>query len=159
MYVCGPTVYNYIHIGNARSAVAFDTIRRYFEYRGYQVNYVSNFTDVDDKIIKASHEMNLSVPEVTEKFIQAFYADTDALNIKRATKNPRVMENMDEIIAFVDALITKGYAYEADGDAQPAANKRWKKNTEKRRKNQYASYARNYVCKLANLEELTALKN
>lgn len=123
MYVCGPTVYNYIHIGNARSAVAFDTIRRYFEYRGYQVNYVSNFTDVDDKIIKASHEMNLSVPEVTEKFIQAFYADTDALNIKRATKNPRVMENMDEIIAFVDALITKGYAYEADGDVYYRARK------------------------------------
>ena len=97
MYVCGPTVYNYIHIGNARSAVAFDTIRRYLEYRGFEVNYVSNFTDVDDKIIKASQEMNLSVKEITEKFINAFYEDTSALNVKKATLNPRVMDNMDDI--------------------------------------------------------------
>ena len=123
MYVCGPTVYNYIHIGNARSAVAFDTIRRYFEYRGYQVDYVSNFTDVDDKIIKASHEMNLPVKEVTDKFIQAFYEDTDALNIKRATLNPRVMENMDDIIAFIQVLIDKGYAYTSQGDVYYRARK------------------------------------
>ncbi|GBG95283.1 cysteinyl-tRNA synthetase [Ligilactobacillus salitolerans] len=123
MYVCGPTVYNYIHIGNARSAIAFDTIRRYFEYRGYQVNYVSNFTDVDDKIIKASQEMKLSVQEVTEKFIAAFYHDTDALNVKRADLNPRVMDNMADIIEFVAALVKKGYAYQSDGDVYYRARK------------------------------------
>ncbi len=116
MYVCGPTVYNYIHIGNARSAVVFDTIRRYLEYRGFEVNYVSNFTDVDDKIIKASQEMNLSVKEITEKFINAFYEDTSALNIKKATLNPRVMDNMDDIIKFIEVLVQKGYAYESAGD-------------------------------------------
>lgn len=116
MYVCGPTVYNYIHIGNARSAVAFDTIRRYLEYRGFEVNYVSNFTDVDDKIIKASQEMNLSVKEITEKFINAFYEDTSALNVKKATLNPRVMDNMDDIIKFIEILVQKGYAYESAGD-------------------------------------------
>lgn len=116
MYVCGPTVYNYIHIGNARSTIAFDTIRRYLEYRGYRVNYVSNFTDVDDKIIKASQESKLSVDELTQKFIDAFYEDTDSLNVQRATINPRVMDNMDEIIEFVTALITKGYAYAVQGD-------------------------------------------
>ena len=108
MYVCGPTVYNYIHIGNARSAVAFDTIRRYLEYRGFEVNYVSNFTDVDDKIIKASQEMNLSVKEITEKFINAFYEDTSALNVKKATLNPRVMDNMDDIIKFIEVLVQNG---------------------------------------------------
>ena len=116
MYVCGPTVYNYIHIGNARSAVAFDTIRRYLEYRGFEVNYVSNFTDVDDKIIKASQEMNLSVKEITEKFINAFYEDTSALNVKKATLNPRAMDNMDDIIKFIEVLVQKGYAYESAGD-------------------------------------------
>lgn len=116
MYVCGPTVYNYIHIGNARSTIAFDTIRRYLEYRGYRVNYVSNFTDVDDKIIKASQESKLSVDELTQKFIDAFYEDTDSLNVQRATINPRVMDNMDEIIEFVTTLITKGYAYAVQGD-------------------------------------------
>lgn len=116
MYVCGPTVYNYIHIGNARSAVAFDTIRRYLEYRGFEVNYVSNFTDVDDKIIKASQEMNLSVKEITEKFINAFYEDASALNVKKATLNPRVMDNMDDIIKFIEVLVQKGYAYESAGD-------------------------------------------
>lgn len=123
MYVCGPTVYNYIHIGNARSAIAFDTVRRYLEYRGYQVKYVSNFTDVDDKIIKASQEMGLTVPEVTEKFIKAFYADTDALNVKRANLNPRVMDNMDDIIEFVKVLVDKDYAYESGGDVYYRARK------------------------------------
>ncbi|GAW64323.1 cysteinyl-tRNA synthetase [Ligilactobacillus acidipiscis DSM 15836] len=123
MYVCGPTVYNYIHIGNARSAIAFDTVRRYLEYRGYQVKYVSNFTDVDDKIIKASQKMGLTVPEVTEKFIKAFYADTDALNVKRANLNPRVMDNMDGIIEFVKVLVDKGYAYESGGDVYYRARK------------------------------------
>lgn len=123
IYVCGPTVYNYIHIGNARSAIAFDTVRRYLEYQGYQVKYVSNFTDVDDKIIKASQEMGLTVPEVTEKFIKAFYADTDALNVKRANLNPRVMDNMDDIIEFVKVLVDKGYAYESGGDVYYRARK------------------------------------
>lgn len=123
MYVCGPTVYNYIHIGNARSAVAFDTIRRYLEYRGFEVNYVSNFTDVDDKIIKASQEMNLSVKEITEKFINAFYEDTSALNVKKATLNPRVMDNMDDIIKFIEVLVQKGYAYESAGDVYYKARK------------------------------------
>jgi len=88
MYVCGPTVYNYIHIGNARPMIVFDTARRYMEHKGYEVNYVSNFTDVDDKIIKASQETGLSVQEVTTKFIAAFYEDIAALNIKKASKNP-----------------------------------------------------------------------
>lgn len=123
MYVCGPTVYNYIHIGNARSAVAFDTVRRYFEYRGYEVRYVSNFTDVDDKIIRAGHEMNMTVKEVTDKFITAFYEDIDALNIERATLNPRVMDTMDDIIAFIQVLIDKGYAYESEGDVYYRARK------------------------------------
>ncbi|NEW61935.1 cysteine--tRNA ligase [Granulicatella sp. zg-ZJ] len=116
MYVCGPTVYNYIHIGNARSTVAFDTIRRYFEYRGYTVKYVSNFTDVDDKIIAKGHELGLTPREVADKFIEAFYADTSLLNIKKATLNPRVMDSIDDIIAFVAELIEKGFAYVSGGD-------------------------------------------
>lgn len=123
MYVCGPTVYNYIHIGNARSAIAFDTVRRYLEYRGYDVNYVSNFTDVDDKIIKASQQTGLPVKEVTDKFINAFYEDTAALNVKKTTKNPRVMENMPEIIDFIKDLEEKGYAYESQGDVYYRARK------------------------------------
>ena len=116
MYVCGPTVYNYIHIGNARSTVAFDTIRRYFEYRGYTVNYISNFTDVDDKIIKAANEAGISTKELSDKFITAFMEDTAQLGIKPATQNPRVINYMDEIIAFVSTLIDKGFAYVAEGD-------------------------------------------
>ena len=116
MYVCGPTVYNYIHIGNARSTVAFDTIRRYFEYRGYTVNYISNFTDVDDKIIKAANEAGISTKELSDKFIAAFMKDTAQLGIKPATQNPRVINYMDEIIAFVSTLIDKGFAYVAEGD-------------------------------------------
>lgn len=123
MYVCGPTVYNYIHIGNARSAVAFDTVRRYLEYRGFEVNYVSNFTDVDDKIIRVSQESGLSVQAVTDKYIAAFYEDITALNVKKATLNPRVMDNMADIIAFVGELIEKGYAYEAQGDVYYRARK------------------------------------
>ena len=116
MYVCGPTVYNYIHIGNARSVVAFDTVRRYLEYKGFDVQYVSNFTDVDDKLIKASQETGMTVPELADKYIKAFYEDIDALNVKRATLNPRVMENMDDIIAFIDELVQKDAAYVVDGD-------------------------------------------
>lgn len=115
-YVCGPTVYNYIHIGNARSAVAFDTIRRYFQYRGYRVNYVSNFTDVDDKIIKAAIAEGSTPEAIADKYIAAFKEDTGQLNIQPATVHPRVMENIEEIIAFVQILIEKGHAYESEGD-------------------------------------------
>ena len=115
-YVCGPTVYNYIHIGNARSAVAFDTIRRYFQYRGYQVYYVSNFTDVDDKIIKAAIAEGSTPEAIADKYIEAFKEDTGQLNIQPATVHPRVMENIEEIIAFVQTLIEKGHAYESEGD-------------------------------------------
>ncbi|WP_427813396.1 cysteine--tRNA ligase [Enterococcus sp. 22-H-5-01] len=116
MYVCGPTVYNYIHIGNARSSIAFDVIRRYFEYRGYEVNYVSNFTDVDDKIIKAAKELSVTAPEVADRFIAAFEEDTTALNVKPATLHPRVMDHISDIIEFIQVLVDKGFAYEAQGD-------------------------------------------
>ena len=123
MYVCGPTVYNYIHIGNARSAIAFDTVRRYLEYIGYQVNYVSNFTDVDDKMIKAAHEQGITVPELADKYIKAFMEDTNAINIEPATMHPRATENIPEIIDFVQKLIDKGYAYVVDGDVYYRARK------------------------------------
>ncbi|GGI39757.1 cysteine--tRNA ligase [Mammaliicoccus stepanovicii] len=116
MYVCGPTVYNYIHIGNARSTVAFDVVRRYLEYRGYEVEYVSNFTDVDDKLIRTANELGETVPEIADRFIEAFYEDTGALNCKRGTSNPRVMDHMDDIIQFIKVLVDKGYAYESGGD-------------------------------------------
>ncbi|AVK64458.1 cysteine--tRNA ligase [Lactobacillus sp. CBA3606] len=116
MYVCGPTVYNYIHIGNARSAIAFDTIRRYLEYSGYQVDYVSNFTDVDDKMIKRAAQDQTTVPAIADRFIKAFMADAKAVNIEPATAHPRASENIPEIIAFIEALIAKDYAYESAGD-------------------------------------------
>ena len=123
MYVCGPTVYNYIHIGNARSVVAFDTVRRYLEFKGYQVNYVSNFTDVDDKMIKAAAEQWITVPELAEKYIAAFMADTTALNVEPATLHPRATENIAGIIEVIEALIKQGYAYEAAGDVYYRARK------------------------------------
>jgi len=123
MYVCGPTVYNYIHIGYARSAIAFDTIRRYFEYLGYHVDYVSNFTDVDDKLIKRAAADHTTVPAIADRFIEAFMADTTAINIEPATAHPRASENIPEIIAFVQDLITKGYAYESAGDVYYRARK------------------------------------
>ena len=123
MYVCGPTVYNYIHIGNARSAIAFDTIRRYFEYRGYKVDYVSNFTDVDDKIINAAHETGEAPLALAQRFIDAYMEDTAKLNIEPATAHPRASEMIPEIITFVADLIKKGYAYEADGDVYYRARK------------------------------------
>jgi len=116
MYVCGPTVYNYIHIGNARPAIVFDTVRRYFEYKGYTVHYVLNFTDVDDKIIDAAKERGENVDQVSNQFIQAYLEDVEALGVKRATHHPRVTETMAEIIEFIQGLIDKGYAYEVDGD-------------------------------------------
>lgn len=123
MYVCGPTVYNYIHIGNARSAIAFDTIRRYFEYKGYQVKYVSNFTDVDDKMINEARAEGTTVAELAERYIKAFLEDTTALNIEPATLHPRATHEIPAIIDFVQTLIDKGYAYEVDGDVYYRAKK------------------------------------
>lgn len=116
MYVCGPTVYNYIHIGNARPAIVFDTVRRYLQYRGYDVQYVSNFTDVDDKLIKAAKELKEEVPVISERFIKAYFEDVTALGCKHADVHPRVTENMDFIITFIQMLVDKGYAYESSGD-------------------------------------------
>ena len=116
MYVCGPTVYNFFHIGNGRTFIVFDTVRRYLEYRGYKVKFVQNFTDIDDKMIKRANEENITVKEVGDKYIKEYYTDADALNIERATVNPRATEYIDDIIEFVSALIEKGYAYEVDGD-------------------------------------------
>lgn len=116
MYVCGPTVYNYIHIGNARPAIVFDTVRRYFEYKNYHVDYVLNFTDVDDKIIKAANDLGVEVPDVANRFIDAYLEDVGALGVKEATHNPRVMDTMDDIVEFISVLVDKENAYEADGD-------------------------------------------
>jgi cysteinyl-tRNA synthetase len=116
MYVCGPTVYNYFHIGNARTFVVFDTIRKYFEYRGYKVNFIQNFTDIDDKLIKKANEEGTTLKEVAERYIKEYYTDADALLLKRANVNPRATEYVDEIIKFVEDLIEKGYAYESNGD-------------------------------------------
>ncbi|MED1205682.1 cysteine--tRNA ligase [Heyndrickxia acidicola] len=116
MYVCGPTVYNYIHIGNARPAIVFDTVRRYLEYRGFDVNYISNFTDVDDKLIRAARELGEDVPTIADRFIDAYFEDVTALGCERADVHPRVTESMDIIIEFIEKLIEKGYAYESAGD-------------------------------------------
>lgn len=116
MYVCGPTTYNFIHLGNARPIVVFDTVRRYLEYLGYDVIYVQNFTDVDDKIIKKAQEENMKPSALAEKYIEEYYRDADALNVKRATIHPQVSTHIYEIIQFVQGLIDKGYAYEVDGD-------------------------------------------
>ena len=116
MYVCGPTVYNFFHIGNARPFVVFDTMRKYLEYRGYKVKYVQNFTDVDDKIINRAKEEGVSAGEISEKYIEEYYKDAAALNVKKATVHPKVTQTMDDIIRFVQDLIDKGYAYEVDGD-------------------------------------------
>lgn len=116
MYVCGPTVYNYIHIGNARPVIVFDTVRRYLEYSGYEVTYVSNFTDVDDKIIKTANELGEEIGELTNRFIEAYFEDVGALGCRKADAHPRVTEHIADIIDFVNVLIEKGYAYESQGD-------------------------------------------
>lgn len=116
IYVCGPTVYNFFHIGNARPFVVFDTLRKYMEYRGYKVKFVQNFTDVDDKIINRAREEGITAPEVSEKYITEYFKDAGALNVKPADVHPKVSEHMGDIIKFVKTLIEKGYAYEADGD-------------------------------------------
>ena len=115
MYVCGPTVYDYIHIGNARPYVIFDTIRRYFEYKGYEVNYVQNFTDVDDKIIKRANDEGVESTVISERYIAEALKDAKGLNVEPATKNPKVTEEMPYIIEMVQTLIDKGHAYEVDG--------------------------------------------
>jgi cysteinyl-tRNA synthetase len=116
MYACGPTTYNFIHLGNARPLVVFDTVRRYLEYLGYEVIYVQNFTDVDDKIIQRAQEEEVPPLELAEKYIEEYFVDADALNVRRATVHPRVSQNMEEIIAFVAGLVQKGYAYVVEGD-------------------------------------------
>ena len=116
MYVCGPTVYNLFHIGNARTFIIFDTIRRYLEYRGYEVKYVQNFTDIDDKMIKKAQDTDTTVKELGDRYIMEYYHDADNLKIKRATVNPRATEYISEMISFIEELIEKKYAYEVDGD-------------------------------------------
>ncbi|MDX6151360.1 cysteine--tRNA ligase [Marinococcus sp. PL1-022] len=116
MYVCGPTVYNYIHIGNARPAIVFDAVRRYLMYRGYNVYYVSNFTDVDDKIIKAAQEMNEEVPVLANRFIDTYLEDIESLGVEKADLHPRATETVTEMIEFIEQLIAKGFAYESNGD-------------------------------------------
>lgn len=124
MYVCGPTTYNYIHLGNARPIVVFDTVRRYFTYLGYNVTFVSNFTDVDDKIIKRANEEGKEPMALSAYYIDAFFEDTKALNVMPATVHPKVSEHIDEIIAFVQGLIDKGYAYALDnGDVYYSVRK------------------------------------
>ena len=115
MYVCGPTVYNFIHIGNARPYVVFDTVRRYFEYKGYDVTYVQNFTDVDDKIIKKANEENTTMDVIANRYIEEAFTDADGLNVKRATVHPRVTQEIENIIKMISELIEKGYAYEDNG--------------------------------------------
>jgi len=116
MYVCGPTTYNYIHLGNARALVVFDTIRRYLIYKGYDVLFVQNFTDVDDKIINRAREEGVDALELSKKYIQEYFRDADALNIMRADVHPKVSEHMPDIIDMVEKLLEKGAAYEVDGD-------------------------------------------
>ena len=115
MYVCGPTVYNLIHIGNARPMIIFDTVRRYMEYKGYEVNYVSNFTDVDDKIIKKAIEEGVSAQEISERYIAECKKDMEGMNIQPATKNPLATEEIGGMISMIETLIEKGYAYEKNG--------------------------------------------
>ena len=114
VYACGPTVYNYIHIGNARPLCVFDTFRRYMEYRGYKVNFVQNFTDIDDKIIRRANEEGTDYKTVSEKYIEEFWTDAKGMNVREATVHPKATENIDEIINIVSTLIEKGYAYAVD---------------------------------------------
>lgn len=124
MYACGPTVYNFFHIGNARCFVIFDLLRRYLEYRGNKVVFVQNFTDIDDKMIKRAHEENSSVPEIAEKYIGEYFTDAKGLGVVPATFHPRATENMDEIIKIIETLVEKGYAYPAEnGDVYYSARK------------------------------------
>ncbi len=123
IYACGPTVYNYIHIGNARPLCVFDVLRRYFEWRGYNVNFVQNFTDIDDKLIRKANEEGITVPEVAERFIGEFWTDAKGLNVKEATVHPRATENIEQIQNIITSLMENGYAYEAGGDVYYRAKK------------------------------------
>lgn len=116
MYSCGPTVYNYFHIGNARPFIIFDTLRRYLEYIGYDVTFVQNFTDIDDKMIKNANEQGITVKELADRFIEEYFTDAKGLGIKEATVHPKATENIDAIIKTVETLVEKGYAYESQGD-------------------------------------------
>ncbi len=116
IYACGPTVYNFIHIGNARPLCVFDVLRRYLEWRGYKVNFVQNFTDIDDKLIKKANEEGITVPEVAERYIGEFWTDVKGMNIREATVHPRATENIDAIQEIITKLVERGYAYEANGD-------------------------------------------
>lgn len=123
IYACGPTVYNYIHIGNARPLCVFDVLRRYLEYRGNKVIFVQNFTDIDDKLIKKANEEGITVPEVAERYIAEFWTDAEGLNVQKATVHPRATENIDAILTIIKTLAEKGYAYQADGDVYFSAKK------------------------------------
>ncbi len=116
IYACGPTVYNYIHIGNARPLCVFDVLRRFLEYRGYEVNFVQNFTDIDDKLIKKANEEGITVPEVAARYIEEFWTDAKGLNVRPATVHPKATENIDAILGIIAKLIDKGFAYESNGD-------------------------------------------
>ena len=116
IYACGPTVYNFIHIGNARPLCVFDVLRRYLEYRGNKVNFVQNFTDIDDKIIRRANEEGVTFKDISEKYIEEFWTDAKGMNIREATTHPKATETMDEIISIVEGLVEKGYAYEVNGD-------------------------------------------
>lgn len=123
IYACGPTVYNYIHIGNARPLCVFDVLRRYLEWQGYKVTFVQNFTDIDDKLIKKANEEGLTVPEIAERYIKEFWTDAKGLNVREATVHPRATENIKEIQDIISALMEKGYAYESGGDVYYRAKK------------------------------------
>ena len=123
IYACGPTVYNYIHIGNARPLCVFDVLRRYFEWRGYKVNLVQNFTDIDDKLINKANAEGITVPEVAERFIGEFWTDAKGLNVKEATVHPRATENIEQIQNIISTLMENGYAYESQGDVYYRAKK------------------------------------
>ncbi|SFC80713.1 cysteine--tRNA ligase [Clostridium uliginosum] len=123
MYVCGPTVYNFFHIGNGRTFIIFDTIRRYLEYKGFKVTFIQNFTDIDDKMIKKANEEGTTVKEVGDKYIKEYYEDADKLQIQRATVNPRATEYIEEVVEFVKSLIDAGFAYEVNGDVYYSTKK------------------------------------
>ena len=121
MYACGPTVYNYFHVGNARCFVTFDLLRRYLEYRGNKVDFVQNFTDIDDKMIRRANEENTTVKAVADRYIEEYFVDAKGLGVNPATFHPRATENMDAIISIIETLIEKGHAYESQGDVYYAA--------------------------------------
>ena len=123
IYACGPTVYNFIHIGNARPLCVFDVLRRYLEWRGYTVNFVQNFTDIDDKLIKKANEEGTTVPEIAKRYIEEFFVDSKGLNIREATVHPKATENIDAIIEIIKKLEEKGFAYESKGDVYFRAKK------------------------------------